>query len=348
MILEELDRPKVLIVDDQPENLAIIADMLKDVRVELFVASSAKEALLRIEPNAIDLILLDVVMPEMDGYSLCETIKFNPKTKDVAVIFTSVLYGVEDKLKGFACGADDYLSKPMIREELVAKVSLHLHKIMVFKSLKQLLRRSYHELYNPLAIINTSLEMQEITYGLSRYMEAISAGSKTLQLVYDDLYYSLSETKKEGMVEKVDMAKFVGERVRFFASLAHVKKIAIEFVGEEESFVWMRKVDLLRVVDNTLSNAVKYAKSSTTIVIKVLSLKDSVELSCQNSGADIKNPNRIFEDGYRENFEQIGMGIGLEIVATICSAYKIVPKVTSFDSITKFTYLLPKVLKGSL
>lgn len=220
MILNENDKPKVLIVDDQPENLVILADMLEDMKIELFVALSGEEALQRLEANPIDLVLLDIVMPEMDGYTVCETIKNNPKTKDILVIFISILYGIEDKLKGFSYGADDYISKPLIQQELVDRVSLHLHKRMIFKSLKRLLRRSYHELYNPLAIINTSLEMQNIKYGNSRYMDAIAVASKTLQLVYDDLYYSLSTTRQEEAVVKIELLRFVQERINFFASLA--------------------------------------------------------------------------------------------------------------------------------
>lgn len=348
MNLDENDRPKVLIVDNQPENLAILVEMLEDMKVDLFIASSGEEALQRLASNSIDLVLLDIIMPEMDGYAVCEAIKSHPKMSDILVIFVSVLSGVEDKLKGFSCGADDYISKPLIQQELVDRVSLHLHKRMIFKSLKRLLRRSYHELYNPLAIINTSLEMQKIKYGSSRYMDAIEVASKTLQLVYDDLYYSLSTTRQEEAIVKIDLAAFVQERINFFASLANTKNIAIDFSGEKENFVQMRKVDLLRVVDNTLSNAVKYAKMGTIIIVRVLNHEFSMEFTCQNSGSDIKNTDKIFEDGYRENFEQIGMGIGLEIVASICRAYKIEPQVSSENSITLFTYSIPKVFKGGL
>ncbi len=347
-MLDENDGPKVLIVDDQPENLAILANMLKDIGVQIFVALSGEEALVSVEVNSIDLILLDIIMPDRDGYSVCKRIKSNLKTRDVVVIFVSVLYGVEDKLKGFSYEADDYISKPLIQQELVARILLHLHKRMILKSLKSLLRRSYHELYNPLAIINTSLEMQNIKHGNNRYMDAIAVASKTLQLVYDDLYYSLSSTKQEEELIQIDLGKFVHERINFMVSLANVKNIVIDFKGESKSFVKMRKVDLLRVIDNTLSNAVKYAKMDTIITMRVINHEKSVEFSCQNSGSVIKNPNKIFEDGYRENFEQIGMGIGLDIVASICRAYMIQPTVISKNSLTIFTYQIPKIYKDIL
>lgn len=348
MNLDETNVPKVLIVDDQPENLAILAQMLEGMDIELFVALSGKEALERIEAFPIDLVLLDVIMPNMDGYAVCTAIKSNPKTKDIPVVFLSILYGVEDKLKGFACGADDYISKPLIHQELVARVLLHLQKRMRFQSLKLLLRRSYHELYNPLAIINTSLEMQDIKYGSSRYMDAIAVATKTLQLVYDDLYYSLSTTKHEEQIIYIELAKFVQERINFFASLVNTKNIAIDFNADEGSFVQMRHIDLLRIIDNTLSNAVKYAKMGTIILIRIIDYEDYMEFTCQNRGSIIKNPNKIFDDGYREDFEQIGMGIGLEIVASICRTYEIEPSVISEKNLTTFRYKIPKVLKGSV
>ena len=166
--------------------------------------------------------------------------------------------------------------------------------------------------------------------------------------MYNDLYYSINKAKEKKDAVKIDLAKFVSERVSFFASLANSKNITTDFIADEDSFVLMREVDLLRVVDNTLSNAVKYGKTGTIILIRVVKRADSVEFSCQNNGPDLKNPNRVFEDGYREGFEQIGMGIGLEIVASICHSYAIDASVISQNSITKFTYVLPRFFKGVL
>jgi len=337
--------PKVLLVDDEPENLFILANMLEDVDVDLFVANDGKEALRILQMQYFDLILLDIVMPGMDGYALSETIKNNPKTKDIPTIFISVLYSIEDKIKAFSFGADDYISKPLIQEELVARVRLHLNKSIVLKSLKQLLRKSYHELYNPLAILNTSLEMQNLKYGPSRYMDSIAVASKTLQLVYDDLYYSLSIKKQKENFIFIDLVKFVKDRIKFFSFLANTKNIIIEFSSQAGNFVQMRTVDLLRVIDNTLSNAIKYAKMGTTIVLEIINNTNSMLFICKNSGSVIKDTKKIFDSGYREDSTQIGMGIGLEIVASICHYYKIQTQVVSQDSVTTFKYEIPKHFK---
>ena len=346
VILDDNNIPKVLIVDDEPENLLILADMLNDVNIELFVASNGEEALRILQMQDFDLVLLDIIMPNMDGYTVCEKIKNNPRTKDVPIIFISVLYSIEDKLKAFNYGADDYISKPFIQQELVARVRLHINKSLVFKSIKQLLRKSYHELYNPLAILNTSLEMQNLKYGPTRYMDSIAVASKTLQLVYDDLYYSLNTKKKKENLVFIDLVQFVKNRVKFFAFLAKTKNITVDFSRDVGNFVQMHTVDLLRVIDNTLSNAIKYAKMGTTISLKIINNEESMLFICKNSGSIIKDTKKIFDSGYREDSTQIGMGIGLEIVASICHYYKIHTEVISQDAVTTFRYEIPKNFKG--
>jgi len=345
MVLIENDTTKVLIVDDKTENLAILVDMLKPLELELFVAISAKEVYERIKSHSFNLILLDIIMPDIDGYEVCKTLKNNPKYKDIPIIFISALCGAEDKIKGFSYGADDYITKPFIQKELVARIKLHLQRGMIFKSLKQLLRKSYHELYNPLAIINTSLEMQNIKYGSNKYIDSIITASRTLQVVYDDLYYSLSSRQEHSSVLSIDLSLFIQNRVDYFYYFKKSKDITIDFKGIDNSKVQMRETDLQRIVDNTLSNAIKYAKIGSTIYIEVTNTDDYIIFKSQNRGSTIKNPQRIFNKGYREDFEQIGMGIGLEIVASICNTYEIKPEVISKDEHTSFKYEIPKIIK---
>ncbi len=205
MVLLENDNPKVLLVDDKAENIAILVDMLEPLSLEIFIALSAKEAFKVIESNCFDLILLDIIMPEIDGYEVCKQLKNSSEHKDIPLIFISALSSAEDKVKGFAYGGDDYITKSLLQKELIARVKLHLQKGLLLKSLKQLLRKSYHELYNPLAIINTSLEMQNLKNGSNRYTDAITVASRTLQVVYDDLYYSLSSRYEHSSVFSIDL-----------------------------------------------------------------------------------------------------------------------------------------------
>jgi two-component system sensor histidine kinase/response regulator len=115
---------KILIVDDNPKNLQVAMSILKDYNV--IYAQSGDKALDLIEENDFDLILLDIVMPIMDGYSVCKILKRNEKTKDIPIIFLTVKDDEKDIVKGFELGAVDYLVKPFYSEVLLKRVELHL------------------------------------------------------------------------------------------------------------------------------------------------------------------------------------------------------------------------------
>lgn len=116
----------VLIVDDNPANLGVLSDTLDQAGLEVWVAQSGKIALERVNYALPHLILLDVMMPEMDGFETCRQLKANPKTKDIPVIFMTALSDTENKVEGFRLGAVDYITKPFQQDEVLARIKLHL------------------------------------------------------------------------------------------------------------------------------------------------------------------------------------------------------------------------------
>ena len=120
------DAGRILLVDDEPTNLDILRETLAGPNYRLFVARSGEEAL-RVAPRARPLIvLLDVVMPGIDGYETCRRLKADPETRDAAVIFVSALNDPKDRIRGFEAGAVDFISKPVQPEEVIARVNTHL------------------------------------------------------------------------------------------------------------------------------------------------------------------------------------------------------------------------------
>lgn len=117
----------ILVVDDTPANLQVLAGMLKDRGFKVRPAPSGKLALLAAERDPPDLILLDINMPEMNGYQVCERLKADEKLKGIPVIFISALTEPLDKVKAFATGGVDYITKPFQMEELHARVETHLN-----------------------------------------------------------------------------------------------------------------------------------------------------------------------------------------------------------------------------
>ena len=119
-------RQRILVVDDTPANLQVLAGMLKDRGYKVRPVPSGKLALLAAERDPPDLILLDINMPEMNGYEVCEHLKADDELKGIPVIFISALTEQLDKVKAFAIGGVDYLTKPFQMEELHARVETHL------------------------------------------------------------------------------------------------------------------------------------------------------------------------------------------------------------------------------
>jgi len=116
----------ILVVDDTKENVRILVEALGDAGYKVRPALSGKLALKAAQREKPDLILLDIIMPEMDGYQVCEALKADKDLKDVPVIFISALGDVADKVKGLSGGGVDYISKPFQTEEVLARVNTHL------------------------------------------------------------------------------------------------------------------------------------------------------------------------------------------------------------------------------
>lgn len=139
-------KKKLLVVDDTPENLIILYKILRK-EYEVIGANSGKEALLALAENRPDLILLDVMMPEMDGLELCRILKVDPRYRDIPVIFITALSDEVDESRGFAAGAVDYLSKPLKPAILSHRVAVHLE----LQSQKEALARKNQELQEALS-----------------------------------------------------------------------------------------------------------------------------------------------------------------------------------------------------
>ena len=116
-----MENATVLVVDDVSENLSFISEVIGD-EYRVLAAKSGSVALAILERNEVDIILLDVVMPEMDGYEVITELKINPKSKDIPVIFLTAKSSVEDEKKGFSLGASDYISKPISPPILMARL----------------------------------------------------------------------------------------------------------------------------------------------------------------------------------------------------------------------------------
>jgi CheY-like chemotaxis protein len=137
----------ILIVDDTPENLRVLQQILAEHGYRVRPAINGKMALNAIQKMPPDLILLDIVMPGMDGYEVCQQLKAYERTCDIPVIFISALHGTVDKLKAFQIGGVDYITKPFQIEEVLARVNTHI----TIRSQQKLIEAHNAELQEALA-----------------------------------------------------------------------------------------------------------------------------------------------------------------------------------------------------
>jgi PAS domain S-box-containing protein len=117
---------KILVVDDTPANIDVLRGILSEEGFDLSIALNGETALTLVEKNRPDLILLDVMMPGIDGFETCKRLKANSKTKDIPVIFVTARTELEDVVRGFQIGGVDYIAKPFKREEVISRVQTHL------------------------------------------------------------------------------------------------------------------------------------------------------------------------------------------------------------------------------
>jgi PAS domain S-box-containing protein len=126
MAAEHVDKPRILIVEDNPANVDVLIDQLASAGFTIAVAEDGEEALERSQYKAPDLILLDVILPGIDGFETCRRLKANHRTQSIPVIFMTALTDLADKMRGFAVGGVDFVTKPVQEQEVMARVKTHL------------------------------------------------------------------------------------------------------------------------------------------------------------------------------------------------------------------------------
>jgi signal transduction histidine kinase len=188
----------ILIVDDTPTNLKVLFTLLNQSGFKVSIAKSGESALEKVKEVLPDLILLDVMMPGIDGFETCRRLKADPRTKDIPVIFMTVLSEVVDKVKGLNLGAVDYITKPIEQDEVLARINVHLElrKAQLrlvqeekMSALGQLVAGVAHEINNPVNFIYGNLtHARQYTDDLLKVLDLYE--TNTLEPIPEVLTYS--------------------------------------------------------------------------------------------------------------------------------------------------------------
>ncbi|PAX47621.1 response regulator, partial [Brunnivagina elsteri] len=149
---------QILIVDDNPTNTKVLFDCLKSAGYRILIAQNGESAIEKLKIVSPDLILLDVMMPGMNGFETCQYLKSVPAIQNIPVIFMTALSNTEEKLQGFSVGAVDYITKPFQQEEVLARVSTHLQLRNLTKQLQNLNQELEQRVFERTSELTTALE----------------------------------------------------------------------------------------------------------------------------------------------------------------------------------------------
>lgn len=205
------------------------------------------------------------------------------------------------------------------------------------------IKHSIHEINTPLAVIMTHIDIYKMKYGQNSYLSKIEAASKMIANIYDDLSYMVKKDRIVYEKHWINFSAFLHERIVFFEEIAVGNGHKIQEEIEEGIVIYFNEIELQRIIDNNLSNAVKYAKKSTEIEIRLYKEKDTAVLKCSTHSKKIEDTKQIFEAFHQEETKAGGFGLGLEIVGAICQKEDIRIEVDSDDKLTTFSYYFKKV-----
>ncbi|HXI10576.1 MAG TPA: response regulator [Thermodesulfobacteriota bacterium] len=318
-------KEKVLIVEDEMDLLDLVDFNLTREGFVTAGALDGSEALEKIESFAPDLVVLDLMLPKMDGWKICEGIK--SRNRDVAVIMLTAKSMPEDKVKGLECGADDYITKPFNIRELVLKIESHLEN----KRGKDLRRMLVHEVTNRLSAIGCYSELllkKESKIAGEREPDFLRTIKEQIDCAAEFVSEVGALTEIESgtrrlELEDCDIGKTVRLAAESFRGAAEKRGIAMAVeVGWEVPEVRASRFALKQIFANLIGNAVKYNRPNGSIAVSVKGDPNGVLVSVKDSGAGIPPDAmpHIFKKGFRAanaGPTTKGSGLGLYIVKTL-------------------------------
>lgn len=346
--MEEISECTILIVDDTEENLDILVEALSD-DYGISVAMDGETALEILKEEVPDIILLDIIMPGMDGYNVCKKIKENKETADIPIIFLTAITEIESKARGFELGAVDYITKPFEILEVKARIRTHLslklakyelsekNKILeqkttelenAFNELEAFSYTVSHDLKSPLRAIEAYVKIifeEENKKLPSNTKEIISKVNdicgNTITMIESLLKYS-KMTNLEICREIIDISKIFKSTFEQHKAIYPERIIEFEFETGMPK-VWADSILIKQVISNIISNSVKFTKNEYKASIIAGCKKDEAEyvfyVKDNGAGIDMEFSGKLFGVFQRlhSQDEFHGNGIGLAIVRKI-------------------------------
>lgn len=338
----QIEQDTLLIIDDKPENISVLFHFLINHGFKILIAENGEDGLVNAEEEKPDLILLDVMMPNIDGFETCMRLKQNPKTQNIPVIFMTALSDTLEKVKAFELGAVDYVTKPFQQEEVLARIKTHLTLRKLQKELEaknenlvelnqeknEFLDIVAHDLRNPLSAIYSAadfIQNQKTDHGskineMAGYI--LEASKQTLNLIENFLNIKAIESgKTEVLPELVDITMILQWMVNNYTIIAKKKNITVHFQSEKKQyFAWVNQSRVTQVLENLISNAIKYSPHGKQVNIRLSEQQCCIRCEVQDQGAGLSESDKKQLFGKfarlsaRPTGEESSIGLGLFIV----------------------------------
>lgn len=335
---------KILVVDDVIANVILLKALLKKEGYVIITATSGEEAISLVMNEKPDLMLLDVMMPGMSGFDVADRIKKNPEISDIPIIFLTALNSPTDIVKGFKIGANDFVTKPFNREELIIRITHQISLVAAKRiierqtdELKETINgrdRLYsviaHDLRSPIGSIKmvlnmlvTNLPVDKIGEEMFEFLkEANRTVENTFSLLDNLLKWTKSQTGKLNIVyQDSDVSDILSDIIEIFTLMAQLKDIKLTFTNPDNHIMVRVDNDIVKtVMRNLLSNAMKYSNPGGSVEVTTEDSDGFAVIHVIDHGLGIskENQEKLFKTGTHfttfGTANEEGSGLGLLLV----------------------------------
>lgn len=329
-------QPEILVVDDKPDNVRLLSAILSQHGYDVRKALSSTRVVASVKEDAPDLILLDIKMPEMDGYQVCDILKRDLETREIPIIFISALDDALDKVRAFSVGGADYITKPFQEAEVLARIEHHLRIRALQRQLQvqnQELSRSNRELEQFAQLVSHDLQQPlQTIMGYAQILELqaadcldqssqecldkiIEAGDRMQRLIRDVLSYALIGQANSKPV-LIDGNVILGKALKNLEFMLKESQAHLSYPSFPHMFG--NETQLVLLFQNLISNAVKFVRPgiSPHVTITATQTDDAYcQFEVRDNGIGIPSDkfNQLFKSFHRlhSNSAYPGTGIGL-------------------------------------
>jgi signal transduction histidine kinase len=304
MELEQIQKATILVVDDNPDLISLLFKYLTEMGLTVLSSHTGEEALRIARTESPDLILLDVLMPGLDGFEICQRLKKDSATRHIPVVFMTALGDSQSKISGFEAGGIDYITKPFQQQEVFIRIAIHLNLEFQRKELIRLNKEKdsflsliAHDMRNAMvpmiglsALLSDEYGSVDNVYAVARKMDDyVKHANRLLENV---LYWSsLQINKVNFQPERFDLQHVLLELRGLLRSYARLKEIEFEDTVPAGSFVFADQEMIRIVLRNVILNGIYFTPQGGKLSFAAREIEESLEIEVRDSGVGIPEEN---------------------------------------------------------